>query len=33
MKFKEIWLLKQQNKDKENCYKKLSVENLNKAEL
>ena len=33
MKFKEIWLLKQQNKDKENCYKKLSVENLNKAEF
>ena len=33
MKFKEIWLLKKQNKDKENCYKKLSVENLNKAEL
>ena len=33
MKFKEIWLLKRQNKGKENCYKKLSVENLNKAEF
>ena len=26
MKLKEIWLLKRQNKDKENCCKKLSVE-------
>ena len=33
MKFKEIWLLKPQNKGKENCYKKLSVENLNKAKF
>ena len=33
IKFKEIWLLKRQNKGKENCYKKLSVENLNKAEF
>ena len=33
MKFNEIWLLKRQNKDKENCYKKLSVENLNKVEF
>ena len=32
MKFSEIWLLKQ-NKDKENCCKRLSVENLNKEEL
>ena len=33
MKFKEIWLLKRQNKEKENRCKRLSVENLNKAEL
>ena len=33
MKFKETWLLKRQNKDKENCCKRLSVENLNEAEL
>ena len=33
MRFNDIWLLKRQNKDKENCYKKLSVENLNKAEF
>ena len=33
MKFKKIWLLKTQNKGKENCCKKLSVEDLNKAEF
>ena len=33
MKLKEIWLLKRQNKDKKNCCKRLSVENLNKAEF
>ena len=33
MKFKETCLLKRQNKDKENCCKRLSVENLNEAEL
>ena len=33
VKFKEIWLLKWQNKDKENFCKRLSVENLNKAEF
>ena len=32
MKLKEIWLLKQQNKYKENCCKRLPLENLNKAE-
>ena len=32
MKLKEIWLLKQQNKYKENCCKRLPSENLNKAE-
>ena len=33
MKFKELWLLKRENKGKENCCKKLSVENLNKTEF
>ena len=33
MKFKEIWLFKHQKKDEENCCKRLSVENLNKAEF
>ena len=33
MKFKEIWLLKRQSKVKENRCKRISVENLNKAEL
>ena len=33
MKLKEIWLLKRQNKGKENCCKRLSVESLNKAEF
>ena len=33
MKFKKIWLLKRQNKDKENCCKKLSIDDLNKAEF
>ena len=33
MKFKEIWLFKHQKRDEENCCKRLSVENLNKAEF
>ena len=33
MKFNEIRLLKQQNKNNENCRKRQSVENLNKGEF
>ena len=33
MKFKKISLLKRQNKDEKNCCKRLSVEDLNKAEF